>query len=105
MGSISSSELVTAGIKIRGIAPVASVRYPDPIPEGTPVMAIHQIHDPTNPYCEGGAPYWQTSVPETMENWARKNECGNLPSRSGDCFDYSNLPCPLVKDTSEFKMF
>jgi len=64
--------------RIAAIAPVGGLRWSGPCPgRALPVLAIHGLADPTNPY-EGHADRggeWVESVPEALAGWASHNRC------------------------------
>mmetsp|Transcript_63404 Transcript_63404/g.147724 ORF Transcript_63404/g.147724 Transcript_63404/m.147724 type:complete len:558 (-) Transcript_63404:165-1838(-) len=63
---------------VKGIAPVAGLRYPTPnnATRPQPIIAIHGTRDEINPYWGKGDPtYWHSSVPDAVNNWAKFNRC------------------------------
>lgn len=63
---------------VKGIAPVAGLRYPHPnnATRPVPVIAIHGTKDEINPYWGQGDPsYWHSSVPDAVNRWAEFNGC------------------------------
>mmetsp|Transcript_62831 Transcript_62831/g.141961 ORF Transcript_62831/g.141961 Transcript_62831/m.141961 type:complete len:570 (-) Transcript_62831:210-1919(-) len=63
---------------VKGIAPVAGLRYPNPnnATRPMPIIAIHGTKDRINPYWGKGDPsYWHTSVPDAVNQWSRFNGC------------------------------
>jgi len=63
---------------VKGIAPVAGLRYPSPnnATWPMPIIAIHGTKDLINPYWGGGDPtYWHSSVPDAVKQWAKYNGC------------------------------
>ena len=80
--------------RIAAVAPVAGLRAgvplagdprtPDPgsctPTRPVPIITVHGVHDPTNPYAGDGGPRWGYSVPAALERWASLDGCRKTPS-------------------------
>lgn len=63
---------------IASVAVVSGLRYPKPNNAGRPmpILAFHGLQDHVNPFQGHGDDYWQSSVPEAFQSWAKFNQCG-----------------------------
>lgn len=67
---------------IAAVAPVSGLRYPNPndAKRAMPVLAFHGTADKVNPWAGKGDPaYWNESVPDAFEDWAKFNKCRYTP--------------------------
>ncbi|CAE7396929.1 asnS [Symbiodinium natans] len=64
---------------IASVAPVAGLRYPTPnnASRPIPILAFHGDADPINPWGGHGMGYWGSSVPASLQKWARFNRCSH----------------------------
>jgi len=62
---------------IASVAPISGLRYPSPnnASRAIPILAFHGDADPVNPWGGHGLGYWQSSVPASLQRWARFNRC------------------------------
>lgn len=62
---------------IASVAPVSGLRFPTPNQaiRPIPILAFHGDLDQVNPWNGHGEGYWQSSVPDAMQDWARFNGC------------------------------
>lgn len=63
---------------LAAIGAVSGVRFPEGRrPNGPlPVLAIHGVEDPVNPYAGGGPSYWQYGVEAAIHGWTAHNRSG-----------------------------
>eukprot|EP00438_Fugacium_kawagutii_P002409 Skav210794 [mRNA] locus=scaffold275:195491:196582:+ [translate_table: standard] len=59
------------------VAPVSGLRYPfdNNATRAVPILALHGDADPINPFGGHGGPYWDISVPDALQRWAKWNHC------------------------------
>ena len=59
------------------IAPVSGLRYPfaNNATRAVPICAFHGDSDPINPFYGHGGPYWDISIPDALQDWAKFNKC------------------------------
>ena len=78
-GRMTSLAACRLGARLAAVAPVSALRWPGPC-EGprVPVLTVHGLADPQNPYdghAAGRGAEWLESVPEALAGWARHNGC------------------------------
>lgn len=88
MTSLLGCELAS---KIAAIAPISGVRAGRPGVDGNPdpatcqpsrpvpVFTVHGTDDPTNPYGDGGGPYWVYGVDKALTRWSTLDSCAYGP--------------------------
>lgn len=95
---------------VKGIAPVAGIRFPNPnnATKKMPIIAIHGTQDRINPYWGKGDPsYWHASVPDAIHRWADFNGCKYqkwiretthvILSEHFDCIDDSSVVLVMIQ--------
>jgi len=62
---------------IASVAPISGLRYPSPnnASRAIPILAFHGDADPVNPWGGHGLGYWHSSVPASLQRWAKFNRC------------------------------
>jgi polyhydroxybutyrate depolymerase len=78
-GRMTSLAACRLGARLAAVAPVSALRWPGPCTgPRVPVLTVHGLADPQNPYdghAAGRGAEWLESVPEALAGWARHNGC------------------------------